>query len=103
LLADFFGWHAGAAKVGAANVLLLLLPRAWPQNIATQGITAEVILVAGNVDGWADAFVVDVGKGDDGRNDDDDGLLANPGGGFIKSKHRVKERFDACLKKLSMK
>jgi hypothetical protein len=24
-------------------------------------------------------------------------------GGFIKSKHRVKERFDTCLKKLSMK
>jgi hypothetical protein len=26
-----------------------------------------------------------------------------PGGGFIKSKHCVKERFDTCLKKLSMK
>jgi hypothetical protein len=24
-------------------------------------------------------------------------------GGFIKSKHRVKERFDTCLKKLPMK
>jgi hypothetical protein len=33
------------------------------------------------------------------------GLLAQlrPGGAFIKSKHRVKERFDTCLKKLSMK
>jgi WD40 repeat protein len=28
--------------------------------------------------------------------------VQGPGGGFIKSKHCVKERFDTCLKKLSM-
>jgi hypothetical protein len=30
-------------------------------------------------------------------------IIRDPGGGFIKSKHRVKERFHTCLKKLSMK